>query len=239
MLKLKSTTMLKRITLLLVIMLAVTGCAAGKTDEELIAEGWVKNPQEQGWVQESEIEDTEDNVEETAKELPAPLIDANDEQPYAATNSSINVDNLDEYLNRDDVVYIDIRDYNAYAQKHFKNFEVVPYFGFIFNAEAHTDANMVQLYGGSSEEPIDVYEQSDALLNAIFPKDKTLFIMCEAGGRVTQMMQILDAKGYDMTKVYNVGGVGQYTDPKYKEHLTDTLEFIVDANYSMEGMTRK
>lgn len=232
-------SMAKKFAILLALMLMVTGCAASKTDEDLVSEGWVKNPAENGWVLESEKPTEDEVVEPTLGELPASLINENEEKKYAATNSNINVDNLDEYLNREDVIYIDIRDYNAYAQKHFKNFEVVPYFGFLFNNEAHTNPDMIQLYGGTPEEPVDVYEESDSILNAIFPKDKTIFIMCEAGGRVTQMMQILDAKGYDMSKIYNVGGVGQYTDPKYAEYLTDTIEFVLDATYSMEGLTRK
>ncbi len=53
------------------------------------------------------------------------------------------------------------------------------------------------------------------------------------------MMQILEANGYDMSKIYNVGGVGQYTAAKYAKMLTDTAEFRVNAVYSLEGVTRK
>lgn len=234
--KFRNSAMMKRAIILLVLMVTLTGCSAGKTDQQLQDEGWVKNPAEHGWVLQSE--EGSDSGSSSLGELPAPLLDENAEKPYAATNSSITVDNLDQYLNREDVVYIDIREYDAYAQKHFKNFEVIPYFGWIFNEDAHNNPDMVQLYGGSPEEPVDVYEQSDALLNAAFPKDKTLFIMCESGGRVTQMLQVLDAKGYDMDKIYNIGGIGQYTDSKYRDHITDTLEFVIDVNHSMEGMAR-
>ncbi len=246
----KKKFMGKQLIILFALMLMLTGCATDtatetKTDEQLIEEGWVKNPEEQGWVLESDEEqaaDEDDDADATettqAGDLPAPLVDENDEAPYAATNSSITVDNLDEYLNRDDVVYIDIRDYEDYTKKHFKNFEVIPYFGYIFNEEANTNPEMIQLYGGTPEEPVEVYEQSDSLLNAMFPQDETLFIMCEKGGRVTQLMQILDARGYDMSKIYNVGGVGQYTDAKYDEYLTDTYEFTVEGNYGIEGLTR-
>lgn len=233
----------KQLIIAIALMLMLTGCATDtatetetRTDEQLVEEGWVKNPEAEGWVLESDGE--EDGSATEAGELPAPLVNEDDEAPYAATNSSITVDNLDEYLNREDVVYIDIRDYNDYSKKHFKNFEVIPYFGYIFNEEANTNPEMIQLYGGSPEEPVEVYEQSDALLNAMFPKDENLFIMCEKGGRVTQLMQVLDARGYDMSKIYNVGGVGQYTDAKYDDLLTDTYEFDLDATYSIEGLTR-
>ena len=183
--------------------------------------------------------DTTIATEQQLAELPAPLVDENAEAPYASTNSSITVENLDEYMNRSDVLYIDIRDYSDYSAKHFKNFEVVPYFGYVFNAEAHTDSNMIQLFGGTPEEPVAVYEESESVLSALFPKDKTLFIMCEKGGRVTQLMQILDAHDYDMSKIYNIGGMGQYTDAKYKDMITDSYELTLDATYGFEGLTRK
>lgn len=238
----------KKFLILIALMLMLAGCATDtategetRTDEELIEEGWVKNPEEEGWVLEGDVEGAVSDEDSTEvadlEDLPSPLIKEDDEAPYAATNSSINVGNLDKYLNRDDVLYIDIRDYDDYSKKHFKNFEVIPYFGYIFNEEADTNPEMIQLYAGTPEEPVEVYEQSDALLNAMFPQDQNLFIMCEKGGRVTQLMKILDSRGYDMSKIYNVGGVGQYTDSKYTEHLTDTYEFNLEAEYMIEGLT--
>lgn len=239
--KIRKALIGKKAALSIALMLTLTGCTAGgKTNEQLEEEGWVKNPAEQGWVLESESE-SEDlgEVEGSAlAELPAPQVDPDHENPYSAENSSVNVENLDEYLNRSNAVYIDLRDYDDYTEKHFKNFEVVPFFAFLFNEEANTNEEMIQLYGGTPEEPVDVYEQSDAILGSIFPKDKVIFLTCQSGGRVPHLMNILEAKGYDMDKIYNVGGVGQYTDSKYKEYLTDTLEFKVDVDYSVEGLTR-
>ena len=97
---------------------------------------------------------------------------------------------------------------------------------------------MIQLYGGDLSDPVSNYEESDMLLEAIFPKDKPLFIMCQVGGRVTMLLKILEAKGYDMSKIYNIGGMGQLTDGVYKEYTTDTLEFKVDAVYSIEGLSK-
>ena len=57
--------------------------------------------------------------------------------------------------------------------------------------------------------------------------------------RVAQMMKILEVKGYDMSKIYNVGGVGQYTDSKYAPYLTNTGEFTVEATYIVTELTRK
>jgi len=157
---------------------------------------------------------------------------------YGPTCSSIGPHNLLEYLNRPDIFYIDTRDHNDYMKKHFRNFEVVPFFGLVFNADANEDASLPHLYGGTPTEPVPVYEESDELLEVLFPKDKTLFIMCQSGGRVGMLMNILKARGWDMSKVYNIGGMAQYTAPEYRSIITDTPEMIMEITYSMEGLTR-
>ena len=169
-----------------------------------------------------------------------PSKDAADEactaEVWATGCSSINVDNLTEYLGRDDVLYIDLRDYNDYAKKHLRNFEVIPYFALIFDEAAGTEGKP-QLYGGTLDAPVATYEESAALLEAMFPKDKTIFLMCQSGGRVAQMMKLMNSLGYDMSKVYNVGGMGQFTDSKFAPYTTDTAEIVLEATYSFEGLT--
>lgn len=171
--------------------------------------------------------------------------DAKEEVPctegsFGPTCSAINASNLKDYMNRPDILYIDLRDFGDYMKKHFRNFEAIPFFALIFNAEAHTNADLPQLYGGSPTEPVPVYKESDELLEVLFPKDKTLFIMCQAGGRVGMLMNILKARGWDMSKIYNVGGMAQYTGAEYKDMITDTPEFLLadQGNYKIEGLTR-
>jgi len=227
---------MKKLLALIILSLALVGCA--KSNEKLVEEGWVLNPAENGYVFQAELPSP---IDTTKKYVPAQgeAEKACSEGVYAAGCSSIGVENLDQYLNRDDVVYIDLRDFKDYTMKHFRNFEVIPYFAYIFNAEAHTDATKVQLYGGTIAAPVAVYEESDELLETLFPKDKTLFLMCQSGGRVAQLMKILEVKGYDMSKIYNVGGVGQYTDAKYATHITNTGELTVNATYVVTELTRK
>ena len=175
------------------------------------------------------------------KALPAPTdttkAEAKD-NPFAAGVSSINVSNLFEYFGRDDVLYIDLRDFGDYQKKHLRNFECVPFFAYIYNQEAHTNRSNIQLYGGPTKEPVPVYAESDDLLEVLIPKDKTVFLMCQSGGRVAMCMQILEARGWDMSKIYNVGGMGQFTAAEYKPYTVDLLEFKVDAKYSIEGLTK-
>lgn len=150
--------------------------------------------------------------------------------------AAINNENLLDYLNRDDVYYIDLRDFGDYAKKHFRNFECIPYFALIYSKEG--GEGITQLYSGDVTDPVATYEESDELLEVFFPKDKTLFLMCQSGGRVAQMMNILKAKGYDMSKVYNITGMGNFTDPKYADITVDTAEIGLEATYSFEGLTR-
>ena len=45
------------------------------------------------------------------------------------------------------------------------------------------------------------------------------------------LMKMLAANGYDMSKIYNIGGMAQYTGEQYREFLTDTEELNVEAKY--------
>lgn len=161
-----------------------------------------------------------------------------EEGNFGPTCSAITSDNLRQYMFRSDVIYIDLRDYEDYAKKHLKGFEVIPYLALIFNADADKDASLPQLYGGDPADPVPVYAESDELLAALFPKNKTLFIMCQGGGRASNMMKILKARGWDMSKVYNIGGMAHYTGAEYKDLVTDTPEVLLTATYSFDGLTR-
>ena len=157
---------------------------------------------------------------------------------FGPTCSAINSENLKQYLGRTDVKYIDLRDYGDYAKKHLRNFECIPYFALIFNAEACNDASLPQLFGGSVTDPIPVYAESDEMLEALFPKGKIIFLMCQSGGRVNMLMQLLNARGWDMSKIYNIGGMAQYAGAEYRELVTDTPEIILNVTYTFEGLTR-
>ncbi len=52
------------------------------------------------------------------------------------------------------------------------------------------------------------------------------------------LMEIMEARGWDMSKVYNIGGMAQYTAAEYRDLITDTPELIVESKYSFEGLTR-
>ena len=157
---------------------------------------------------------------------------------FGPTCSAITNENLKQYLGRTDTAYIDLRDFEDYAKKHLRNFECIPYLSLIFNENADKDSSLPQFYGGTTDNPVPVYKESDQILAALFPKNKNIFLMCQGGGRVNNMMKILNARGWDMSKIYNIGGMAHYATPAYRDITTDTPEIIVKATYNFEGLTR-
>ena len=223
---------MKKLIALLAALLVLAGCSsapAQKTDEELMAEGWVKNPLENGYVA-------------APAELPAPVDTTktykNAEEKevaceagnYSAACSSINASNLQDWLNRDDVLYIDLRDYADFGGKHLRNFEVIPYFAYIYGTDG-------QLFSGDVTAPVATYEESVEIMEVLFPKDATLFLMCQSGGRVAKCIQLLEALGWDTSKIYNVGGMGQFTSDALVSVTSNPAEMKLEATYSFEGLT--
>ncbi|MDY4788461.1 MAG: rhodanese-like domain-containing protein [Bacilli bacterium] len=220
-------------TLALVLTLASCG---GKSEEQLMEEGWVKNPAENGWVK-----NPEDNGWLQLKELPAARdLNKKDKTGQACTVGNYTLEctgidqkNLGDYMNRPDVVYIDLRGIdNGYLGEHINGFEPVEYFNFICG-------DTYQLF---AKDFTPRYEESIGYLNLYFPKDKTLFLMCQSGGRVVSMMQLLEANGYDMSKIYNVGGFNQLGDKDssvYKYAVRTGLEKVtVDYTATFSNLTK-
>ena len=51
-------------------------------------------------------------------------------------------------------------------------------------------------------------------------------------------MKILNARGWDMSKVYNIGGMGNYAGPAYRDITMDAPEVTLKGTYSFSGLTR-
>ena len=62
--------------------------------------------------------------------------------------------------------------------------------------------------------------------------------MCQSGGRVNNMMKLLSARGWDMSKIYNIGGMAHYSGAEYRSIVTDTPEIIIEATYNFDALTR-
>ena len=155
--------------------------------------------------------------------------------------AAINKDNIDQYLNREDVLYIDTRNYEAYAAKHFRNFECIPFFALVYAMDGSKGVQLYHSDENNTKEPVPTYEESDDVLEMLFPKDKTLFLMCQSGGRVAMLMNILEARGWDMSKVYNITGMGSLIEnAKLAEDvvvLEDQFNDVLKVEYGFANLT--
>ena len=158
------------------------------------------------------------------KELPKPEI-SEGVRGELGIDKNINEDNIDEYLNRSDSVYYDMRmlvdeaEYENIGGDRFlsgfvKGFEVIPY-PYLTNvtglpSEVGESYNGKTLFTNKDGEYIPNYEESMDILEYFFPKDKNIFLMCGGGGYAGMTKNMLVSLGWDENKIYNVGGYWYY-----------------------------
>ena len=140
-------------------------------------------------------------------------------------DKNINETTIDNYLNRSDSVYRDMRmlkdpgNYEAiggdsYLSGFLKGSEVVPY-PYIVNVTGLPE-EVGKTYEGKTlftlkdGKYIANYNESLSILEYLFPKDKNIFLMCGAGGYAGSTKEMLVALGWDENKIYNIGGYWYY-----------------------------
>ena len=183
------------------------------------------------------------NIEEP---LPKPELEEGLRGKYGI-DKNINEKTIDNYLNRTDTVYRDVRMLvdsatwenkggDRYLSGYIKGFEVIPSVyltGFTDEyIEQKRKENVSELYTGKTLFTLNDdgktysanYEESMDILETIFPKNKNIFIMCGAGGYAGQIKDMLIALGWDKNKIYNAGGYWYYegnNSVKVKEHRNE------------------
>ena len=162
--------------------------------------------------------------ERTLEVLPKPEV-TEGERGQLGIDKNINETNIDNYLERSDSVYRDMRmlkdpgNYEAiggdsYLSGFVKGFEVVPY-PYLTTVEGLPPA-VGDSYTGSTlfrkenDKYIANYEESLEYLEQFFPKDKNIFLMCGGGGYAGMTKNLLVSLGWDENKIYNVGGYWFY-----------------------------
>ena len=141
-------------------------------------------------------------------------------------DKNVNEDTIDQYLNRDDAVYRDLRmledpgNYEAiggdsYLSGFVRGFELVPY-PYIVNVVGLPE-EVGQTYTGktlfhqhSDGTYSENYVESLEVLEGLFPRDKVIFLMCGGGGYSGMMKNLLVSYGWDEDKIYDVGGYWFY-----------------------------
>lgn len=117
----------------------------------------------------------------------------------------ITMENLDNYMFRDDVQYVDLRNFESrYADGFIYSFEMIPFFDYLDNRAFIRNDN---------------YDfQPDQLLNEmeflrLFDKNKSIFLYADGCIRSGYIKDILNYLGYE--KVFVLGGYFEY-DGEYK-----------------------
>ncbi len=116
--------------------------------------------------------------------------------------AEVSMDEIDDYLNREDAQYIDLRNWDDKMKSgYISGFEFIPFFDYLEyeNILVRTDGN----WDFASEDIV-----SQAGLQGLFDSDKTIFLMCGSGTRAGYVKAALEDLGYE--NVINVGGISDY-----------------------------
>lgn len=201
---------------------ALVGCK-GPTEEEY--KQWAE---ENGYV----VAPTEDDYKDWAEEngyviapaaLPAARLETETDYSYASSKIQISpkdenedgvwdngVIRLLDVLGRDDTIYIDAREFASYAKGHIVGFESLP-------SNQIITGSGEQLFSVSGDTVTPRYEESVTLMKKLLPQPegKNMILMCQSGARIVSLMKVLKYCGYDMTRIFNVGGFGQVDKAVY------------------------
>lgn len=198
-------------------------------------------------IKNKEIVVTEIDNEIETSALPAKMDKSNN-----MSLSPINPKNIDDYLFRDDCIYIDTRDPEQfYEEGSIAGFVNIPFYGYICDFKKGTGSLFTftkisdEILLGDPGSFIANYEESEEVIKSMFPKDKNILIIATAGVESCYLLNLLVQLGYDEEKLYNVGsfttGMGNdiayvsRKDAKYlikPFYLDDTL-----ISYDVEGLT--
>jgi rhodanese-related sulfurtransferase len=164
-------------------------------------------------------------TKETLSTLPQPEL-SEGQRGQLGIDKNINESTIDNYLNREDSVYRDMRMLkddgiyeniggDSYISGLVKGFEVVPYpylaplFGLPEEiGEGYTGKTLFRL--DENDKYVANYKESLDILEYLFPKDKNIFLMCGGGGYAGFTKNLLVSLGWDENKIYNVGGYWYY-----------------------------
>lgn len=158
--------------------------------------------------------------------LPAPELAEGIRGSQFGIDKNINETTIDDYLNRPDSIYRDMRmlkdpgNYEAiggdsYLSGFVRGFEVIPY-PYLVNVTGLPD-EVGQTYTGKTLFTQDQdgnytanYQESLDILRALFPQDKNIFLMCGGGGYAGMTKDLLVKLGWNANKIYNVGAYWSY-----------------------------
>ena len=142
---------------------------------------------------------------------------------------SINQTTIDNYLERPDVTYIDLRmfydpaDFPAIGgiknlTQTLPGYRVVPwpFIGTLAEmpvANAYEGDTLFTIVWGEGFKILEVtpnYTESEQILNELFPKGEVIFLMCGGAGYSAMTRELLVHKGWSKSMIYSTGGNWHY-----------------------------
>lgn len=151
--------------------------------------------------------------------------------------SSVNTKNIDYYLFRDDVMYVDLRPYSWILRDgHIAGFEFFPFYDFI----AHLNFNdrLFKMDGsvGTIGCFVPNYVESEQILQAFFPQDKYIFAISQSGLECTYFFNLLIQYNYDASKLYNIGGFANGTGLENVAYINiENPKYLVKGNHLLSN----
>lgn len=178
------------------------------------------------------------------KELPKPEITGG-ERGELGIDKNINEATIDEYLNREDSVYRDMRMLedpgkyeniggDRFLSGYIEGFEVIPLPYIIPVTELPSEVGDTYtgttLFYENNGTYIANYEESMDIIEKIFPKDKVIFLMCGGGGYSGITKKFLVSLGWDENKIYNTGGYWYYKG-KHSINVKKEINGVVSYDF--------
>ena len=184
------------------------------------------------------------------------LPEKDDPNSTVMSESPITPLNIDNYLFREDCLYLDTRSPKQfYMEGSIAGFINLPFYEYVadFNADVNAlftikkikndDGSII--YPGDPGSFIANYEESEELIKDLIPNNKKILIIATAGVESCYLMNLLIQLGYDPANLYNVGsftnGMGDdiaYRNYSEAKHLVEPFE-LYDTNieYNWENLT--
>jgi len=172
------------------------------------------------------------------------------------SKSPITPKNLDDYMFRDDCVYLDTRyPYQFYQEGAVAGFMNLPFYEYIADFNKETDALFTitkkTLEDGSVILPGNPgsfeanYEESEELIKDLIPKGKNILVIATAGVESSYFLNLLIQLGYDPSMLYNVGsfttGMGDdiaYRSYENAKYIIPPMElYETKITYNWENLT--
>ena len=185
-----------------------------------------------------EEESLNHNSEIAEKELELPI--KSNPNSVLMSESPITPINIDNYLFRDDCVYIDLRDPNQfYLEGSIAGFINIPFYGYIanFNFDENALYTMTknvegdeQILLGSVGSFVANYLESDLLIKDIVPRDKKIIVISTAGVEASYFISLLIQLGYDGSNLYNAGSFSNGISGVPAYRLYEGAKYLVKPN---------